>query len=103
MPSTSPRSARSPTTPQAAPTTSPNKPKGRPAKKQCAASNHASAMPSTDGRAPTPTDNTNRVREGNQGRLFNPAWPANPEHRHFGTATPEPEHQPTTPSRPHAT
>ena len=40
------------------------------------------------------TDPLNETGPGGQpGTTLNPAWPANPEHRHFGTATPEPEHQ----------
>jgi len=76
-PSTSPRSDRSATTPPAAPTTSRNWPTGKAAKKRCAASNAASATPSTDNSASTST--TDRTGPGGQpGTTLNPAWPANP-------------------------
>src|SRR5215211_884679 len=59
MRSTSPRSVRSVTTRPAAATTSPSKPTGRHEKQRCAASNDASATPSTDNSAPTSTTNDN--------------------------------------------
>ena len=76
-PSTSPRSPRSATTPPAATTTCANKPKARPqgSDARAQASHQRRRLPTTPRRR-HPLNK--RAREGNQGRLFNPAWPAEP-------------------------
>ena len=63
---------------RAATTTDASKPNDTATKKHSARSSGASATPSTTGCKPTPNAEPTRAREGSQGRLLNPAWPANP-------------------------
>ena len=79
---------------------------GQTTKKQSARSSDASATPSTTNCTPTRPAEPARAREGNQGRLFNPAWPA--ESLNTGTSEqplPNPNNNATTdtPSRHGAT
>ena len=64
--------------PRAATTTDASKPNGTATKKHSAPSSGASATPSTSDCKPTHNAEPARAREGTQGRLLNPAWPANP-------------------------
>jgi transposase len=91
MPFTSPRSPRSASgIHRAARSSSARSPRARPRRKPCVRSSGASPMPSTDSSSSTPARTW--AREGNRGRLFNPAWPAqHPDGRLFGSATPGPE------------
>jgi transposase len=90
-----PPSPRSATTPPAGPTTSARSPRGSRRRKRCALSSAASAMPSgasskstwaTADNGPGRTTRDDSLIQ--RGRL-------NPEHRHFGTVTPGPDHHAT--------
>ena len=77
---------------RAAPTTTRNSPRERPAKRHSAPSNGASATPSSPACGPTPgrQQPTRTAREGSRGTTLSPARPARPRHRLFGQATPGP-------------
>ena len=82
-PSTWPPSPRSGSgTATAAPTTTRNEPRARPARKRSAPSNGKSATPSTASSKPTPAAPAQparlRAREGNRGTTLHPARPATP-------------------------
>jgi hypothetical protein len=89
------RSPRSATPPRAGSTTSPNRggevQEGGAARPE--APHQRRRLAPTPSRPPPPL--TTRAREDNQGRLFNPAWPAGPWNTTLEQVTPGPDHHAT--------
>jgi len=104
--STSPPSSRSATTPPAGPTTGASFPRARHRWKPCAACADDCPKWSTGSWSPTPTEptrpsGTRRAREGNGGRLLNPARPAQPPQPDLRTShSPDPHPRRYPPARP---